>query len=361
MNLGKIFKTGALLTGVITIGLSAALTSAQADNFKIRIAAGHPAPPLASVNQLQKTFVPNVTKRVAAETDHTVRFIEGYGGTMANLFEVLESTQKGLVDIGAVCSCFEPTKLFFHNINYFIPFQSGDPLIVGPATKKLHAEYKYFHDAFDKYNQIYLGGGAGDDYGLGTTFPWTKAEQLKGVKVGAAGPNLPWLDYAGAAKVQTNLNEVYNALQSGVYNGIVIFPAPYFSFKFGEVAKYYTTMGWGSVVAYPLAANKKFWAKLPPEVKKIIKEEIAVYEAAVGNESSTKYHTALVNLKKQGVTVRDLGDVERKKMAIAIEPWVNQKASEYDAKGVPGKESYRRLMALIKEGGATPIYSFNIK
>ena len=47
MNLGKIFKTGALLTGVITIGLSAALTSAQADNFKIRIAAGHPAPPLA--------------------------------------------------------------------------------------------------------------------------------------------------------------------------------------------------------------------------------------------------------------------------------------------------------------------------
>ena len=120
-------------------------------------------------------------------------------------------------------------------------------------------------------------------------------------------------------------------------------------------------MGWGSVVAYPLAANKKFWAKLPPEVKKIIKEEIAVYEAAVGNESSTKYHTALVNLKKQGVTVRDLGDVERKKMAIAIEPWVNQKASEYDAKGVPGKESFRRLMALIKEGGATPIYSYTIK
>ena len=60
MNLGKLFKTGALLTGVLSVGLSAALTSAQADNFKIRIAAGHPAPPLASVNQLQKTFVPNV-------------------------------------------------------------------------------------------------------------------------------------------------------------------------------------------------------------------------------------------------------------------------------------------------------------
>ena len=65
-------------------------------------------------------------------------------------------------------------------------------------------------------------------------------------------------------------DEVYNSLQSGIYSGVVIFPAPYYGFKFGEVAKYYTTMGWGSVVAYPLAANNKFWAKLPAEIKKII-------------------------------------------------------------------------------------------
>jgi TRAP-type C4-dicarboxylate transport system substrate-binding protein len=352
---------GTLLAGAAAIGLTVAFAPAQAENFTLRIAAGHPAPPLAQVNQVQKTFVPNVTKRVAAETDHTVRFIEGYGGTIANLFEVLESTQKGLVDIGAMCSCFEPTKLFVHNINYFLPFQSGDPLIVGPATKKLHAEFDYFSEVFEKFGQVYLGGGAGDDYGLGTKFPWTKAEELKGVKIGAAGPNLPWLDYAGASKVQTNLNEVYNALQSGVYDGIVIFPAPYFGFKFGEVAKYYTTMGWGSVVAYPLAANKNTWAKLPDSVKKIITEEIKVYEAAVGNESATKYSTALANLKKQGVTVRDLGDEERGKMARAIEPWVNEKASEYEAAGVPGKASFNRLMALIKEGGGKPIYSYDIK
>ena len=87
-----IFRTVAG-AGVLAAGLAAFQTPALADNFNLRIAAGHPAAPLASVNQLNKTFVPNVTKRVAAETDHTVRFIEGYGGTIANLFEVLESTQ----------------------------------------------------------------------------------------------------------------------------------------------------------------------------------------------------------------------------------------------------------------------------
>ena len=128
------------------------------------------------------------------------------------------------------------------------------------------------------------------------------------MKIGAAGPNLPWLDYAGASKVQTNLNEVYNALQSGVFDGVVIFPAPYLGFKFGEVAKYYTTMGWGSVLAYPMTVNNDTWAKLPDDVKKIIMEEVEVYETAVEDEGVAKYVSALENLKKQGVTVRDLGD-----------------------------------------------------
>ena len=157
--------------GLMAVAATATTTTAFADNFNLRIAAGHPAAPLATVNQLQKTLVPNVTKRVAAETDHTVRFIEGYGGTIANLFEVLESTQKGIVDIGAMCSCFEPTKLFVHNLNYFTPFISGDPKIMGPTTRQIHEEFDYFSTVFDQYAQTYVGGGAFDDYGLGTTVP----------------------------------------------------------------------------------------------------------------------------------------------------------------------------------------------
>jgi len=360
MQLSRQSVRTALLAGTVTIGMAALQAPAGADNFTLRIAAGHPAAPLSQVNQLQKTFVPNVTKRVAAETEHTVRFIEGYGGTIANLFEVLESTQKGLVDFGSICSCFEPTKLFVHNLNYFTPFISGDPKIMGPTTRQIHEEFDYFSKNFDQYNQTFLGGGAVDDYGLGTTFAWSKMSDLKGVKIGAAGPNLPWLDFAGAAKVQTNLNEVYNALQSGVYEGVVIFPAPYFGFKFGEVAKYYTTMGWGSVTAYPLAVNKDSWAKLPASVKKIIREEMPVYEAAIEDESTVKYVTALENLKKQGVTVRDLDPAVRREMAQAIEPWVNQKAQEYEAAGVPGKATFRRLIELAIANGAKPVHKYTI-
>jgi TRAP-type C4-dicarboxylate transport system substrate-binding protein len=349
------------LAGAAVVALTAAATTAQSESFTVRIAAGHPTAPLSQVNQLNKTFVPNVTRRVGAETGHKIRFIEGYGGTIANLFEVLESTQKGLVDFGSMCSCFEPTKLFVHNINYFTPFVSGDPNVMGPATRQVHKEFDYFYKIFDQYDQVFLGGGAVDDYGLGTKFPWTRMEELKGHKIGAAGPNLPWLDYAGASKVQTNLNEVYTSLQTGVYDGVVIFPAPYFGFKFGEVAKYYTTMGWGSVVAYPLTVNKDTWAKLPDNVKKIIMEEVPVYEAAIEKESTIKFNSSLDSLRKQGVTVRNIGPETQKAMAVAIEPWVNEKAAEYEALGFPGKATFRRLIELAQQNGAMPVHVYTIK
>ena len=363
MYFSRDFSVKALAAaGAIVSGLVIGIAGAQAESFTFRIAAGHPAAPLASVNQLNKTFVPNVTKRVAAETEHKVRFIEGYGGTIANLFEVLESTQKGLVDFGSMCSCFEPTKLFVHNLNYFTPFISGDPHVMGPATRQVHKEFDYFYKIFtDNYDQIYLGGGAFDDYGLGTKFPWTRMEELAGHKIGAAGPNLPWLDYAGASKVQTNLNEVYTSLQTGVYDGVVIFPAPYYGFKFGEVAKYYTTMGWGSVLAYPLTVNKDTWAKIPDNVKKIITEEVVVYQQAVENESEQKFVTSLENLRKQGVTVRNIDPDTQKAMAEAIEPWVNEKAAEYEALGFPGKSTFKRLIALAQEKGAKPVHVYTIK
>ena len=72
-----------------------------------------------------------------------------------------------------------------------MPFLSGDPKVMGPAIRQLHDEFDFFGKVIDKFDQVYLGGGPWDDYGLGTKFAWNKMEELKGVKIGGAGPNLP--------------------------------------------------------------------------------------------------------------------------------------------------------------------------
>ena len=346
--------------GALAVGVALAAMPAQADDFVLRLGAGHPSAPVTSLNQANKTFVPRVTKRVAEETGHTIRFIEGYAGTIAKVDGTLEATQQGILDVGLFCTCFEPTKAFFHNINYFTPFISGNPHVMGKATREIKRKYSFFFDQIQKFKQRLMYSGTWDDYGLGTKFEWTKMSDLKGIKIGAAGPNLPWLDYAGATKVATNAPEVYNAMQSGVYEGVVIFPAVYYGFKWHEIGKYYTTMGWGSVNGYPMTVNNRTWNKLPAEIKKIWEEEMEIYFIAVEDEGAEKYVSSLQKLREAGVTVRDLDPAVRLDMARAIEPWVNQKAQEFEDLGVPGKTVFRDLIETAIRYGAKPVHKYTI-
>ena len=85
--------------GVTTLAVSAFGTTASADNIILRIGSGHPSKPVPYVRKMEHYFVPAVTKRVKAETKHTVKFIQAYAGTVAKVHETLEAVEKGLLDI----------------------------------------------------------------------------------------------------------------------------------------------------------------------------------------------------------------------------------------------------------------------
>ena len=110
-----------LLAGALLAALGT--MAAQAEDFKLRIASGHPAAN-TYVNLMQNFFVPEVTKRVAAKTKHKVEFIEGYGGSMVKVADTLEGVQSGIIDIGGYCFCFEPSNLPLHAFQVMLPFGS---------------------------------------------------------------------------------------------------------------------------------------------------------------------------------------------------------------------------------------------
>ena len=114
---------------IFTLLAGALLTScspSDSKTFTLRIGAGHPSGPAVYTTQLEKYFVPEVERRVAEETTYKVQFVEGYGGSIASVAETLESVQSGILDVGAYCVCFEPSKLFLHNFMYFVPFGPQD-------------------------------------------------------------------------------------------------------------------------------------------------------------------------------------------------------------------------------------------
>ncbi len=145
----------------------------------------------------------------------------------------------------------------------------------------------------DKYRQKLIALIADNGYNLGTNFEWNKVADLKGQKLAGAGLNLKWLEYAGATPVQSSLPDAYTAMQTGVYNGWIMFPSGWVNFKLFEVGKFYTEIGFGAIITWHgLTINKARFDKLPKDVQDIILEVAEEYEAMTGTVNEANYPQA---------------------------------------------------------------------
>ena len=316
----------------------AALPQAQAENIKLRIASGHP-PANTYVNLMQSFFVPEVVKRVAARTKHTVEFVEGYGGSIVKVADTLEGVQSGIIDIGGYCFCFEPSNLPLHAFQVMLPFGTMDPVKSVTLARRVYDKVPYMSKVFeDKFNQRLIALIADNGYNLGTSFEWNTVADLKGRKLAGAGLNLKWLEYAGAVPVQSSLPDAYTSMQTGVYQGWIMFPSGYVNFKLYEVGKHYTEIGFGAITWHGLTINRNRWAKLPKDVQNIILEVGREYEARTGTVNLESYPKQLDQLRKAGATVKQLPDSVRVEWASSLKGWPQEKALELDKAGLPGTQ-----------------------
>lgn len=354
----KKFGTTAIL-GTAAFVLSASL--ATAGSFTLKIGSGQPMKPLEPINQANYYLVPTIEKRVAAETSHKVKFIKLWN-TVSGPFDVLENVQKKLFDIGLFCACFEPTKTTQLAFHFYMPMVTDDPMTQLTITNKTYKEFPEWEGNVKQFKQWVIGKGTFSSYGLGTKFGWKKVTDLAGHKIAGAGLNLPWLKLlAGVTVIQTNLNEAYNSLQSGVYEGVVIFPPAWKGFKLDEPAKFYTEVGWGATTLYQMTMNMDSWAKLPKEVQKIFNEERANWEVKTAQLATKKYGASLAALKKDGSTLYKLPYDQRAAMAKAYDAWSNESAKMLDKKGLPGSKLFKRYMQIAEQSGIKLPHKYNIK
>lgn len=333
-----------------TIVWAASPASAQ-ETIRLRIASGHP-PVNTYVNLMQNFFVPEVTKRVAARTKHKVEFVEGYGGAMVKVADTLEGVQSGIIDIGGYCFCFEPSNLPLHAFQVMLPFGTMSPVMSVKIAREVYDQVPYMSKVFeDKYRQKLIALIADNGYNLGTNFEWNKVSDLKGQKLAGAGLNLKWLEFAGATPVQSSLPDAYTAMQTGVYNGWIMFPSGWVNFKLFEVGKFYTEIGFGAITWHGLTINSARWAKLPKEVQDIILEVAKEYEARTGTVNEENYPKQLEDLKSKGTNVRKLPDEVRVEWAKSLAGWPKEKAKELDAQGLPATRVLELTLAAAEKAG----------
>ena len=334
---------------------------ATADNFTFRIGSGHPSGPSVYVSLVENFFVPEVTRRVAEETDHTVTFVEAYGGTIAGVSDTLEAVESGLLDFGAYCFCFEPSKLFLHNFPYYAPFGVQSSAVAMEVTRAVYDAHPELTEIFERdYNQILLGLSGWDNYHLGTTDPWETIEDLSGVRIGGAGPNLPWLEFAGAVPVQSTLPEGYMSLQTGIYNGWLMFPSAYLGFRFYEPAPHFTLIGFGPMMVNGLTMNARTMARLPEDVQQIIREVGREYEIRSGVALDEAQERGLTGLAEAGAIITELPESARQGWAASLADFPKQQAEEAANRGLPGIEVMNTYFDLVSQTGYDWTFEYSL-
>ena len=123
----------------------------------------------------------------------------------------------------------------------------------------------------------------------------------------------------GATPVSMPVTKMYNALKTGVVDGLMVAPSVIRSFKIGEVAKYYT-VGPFANTAFFLAMNRKAYDGLSAEHKKIVDETsgeaLSVKAAGIYKKAGAG---SLAGEKKSGRgEVITLSDAEDKRFRKAL-------------------------------------------
>lgn len=237
------------------------------------VVVGAPPPLVANVKLTKEYFVPEVTKRLAATgKDFKIEWRQAYAQTLAKFTEVFETVAEGIAHVGVQIPPFEASKLPLEQYSTQIPFGVTDSRVLTNIDAVIHAKVPEIMSAWTDNNQIHLGGAAPDCWQIVTRDPLTKVADMKGLKIGTAGPAGEWLRGTGAVRVNTSLASAYTDIRNGVYDGALSSHSLTFPFKVYEAAKYITDVGFSCTIATALSVNLDTWRALPDFARKIFSD-----------------------------------------------------------------------------------------
>jgi TRAP-type C4-dicarboxylate transport system substrate-binding protein len=342
-----------LLPSAALAAFLASVSLAQAETVTVTLVNGHP-PVFRWVKHLQESFVPAVNKALEG-TSTKIEWKQQYGGSLAKVGEELEAVQEGIADLALVPTIFEPSKMPLQNITYYTPFVSTDPSLVTRTVEEVQKKVPAMMKAWEDNNVVYLGGGFGlDDYLLFTKFPVKSVDDLKGRKIGTPGPSINWMKGTGAVGVSGNLTEYYNALQTGLYDGVVTFATAALPAKIQEVAPHITRVGYGAQYSGGLAANKDWYDGQPDQVKKALEAGAKEFQRAYHEDLRKATATSLEELAAKGGTINPNSEALRSAYANVVDDPTKGWVVELEKQKLPAREVLGAYMQAVRAAGASP-------
>ncbi len=345
--MSKVSKSTAMLiaaAATATVAVSAP-ASAQ-ETINLTAISGYP-PPATWIGSLVDAYMPAVDAALAKNGNYKINWNKGISGQIVKPRGELEGVETGIGDLGVIVTAFHADKVPLYDVSFKTPFTTNDIALISRTTQKMVDTFPQYNQTWlNEFNQVPLAPtGAVDNYMLWSAKPISDLGQVKGLKVGAAGPNLPWVLAIGAAGVQTNLADAYNSLSTGIYEAMIVWRQGAGAFKLCEPAPYAFDATLGGVNGFSLNVNRDVWDSLPEEVQNALQSSTPAWVEENVKRVNGGAVWGLDRCQKEfGTKVTKASTEQRNAWAKALPPLGKQWAEQRNAAGQPGTEILKAWM-----------------
>lgn len=317
---------------------------------RLTIAAGH-AEGFLWVRYLKEAFIPTVNEELKRRNAQPVEWNEAFGGTVSKPGSELENMESGVADCGTVMTVFHAAKMPLMNVTFAAPFGPTDPALVMNAVDGLHQKVPAFGGAWNRNGLVHLASVGVDCYQMYTNFPIKSVADLKGKKIGGAGPNLLWLDGTGAVGVASPAPQAYNNIRTGVIDGYILYHTGAAPARFQEVAQHVTVVNFGAMLVGAIAVNRGRWEKFSDDTKAAFRAGADAYSKRYIAGLIERRDAAEKEMRTGGAQFSELPAAERtqwiKGMANPAVEW----AKQANARGEPARDSLKAYIESIAASG----------
>ena len=342
-------KLSGRIAMLLTAGLSFASPAIAQEEIDVSIVSGF-SPAVAAVKMLEESFMPGVDARLAETGNYTINWQEAFSGTLAKPSGELEAIQTGLADMGVIPTGFHADKLPIYQIGYVTPFTTTDLVLIHNVVDALVDKYPAFRDTWTNLNQVTLSAsGIPDNYILCSAEPINSVSDINGLKVAGAGPNLRWIEPAGATGVTGSLGNFYQLVETGVVDALLVWGEAVVSLKFYEVCGNYFNANLGAVNSYVINANQQAWDGFPDEVKDAMTAAAQQYGVDIGNHAAELGSQAREIFIANGGSVVEIDPQERADWAETLPNLAQEWADSLEADGVPAQQILTEYMQAMRD------------
>jgi len=333
------------LAGALACTLSLAAAPAASQEITLRL---HTF--MAPIANPVRTFLVPWAEKVTKESKGRLK-VQVYpamqlGGKPTQL---LDQVRDGVVDIVWVLPGFTPGRMPKVEI-FELPFLHRDAVSTTLAIQDF--QDKWLQEELKDYRVLLMHGHGG--FLFMTKQPIKKLTDLKGMKLRAASRTGVWtLEALGSAAIGVDLNELPTMLSKGTVTGSVL---PYEiapSIKMQDLVEYFTVMSPPnprlSSVVFAFLMNKNSYAKLPPDLKKIIDANSGrnIARAAGQNWEDIEKKGEAVMRSKSKNKFETINPEESAKIRAAVKPVYDRFYAEMKKLGFDGEQMVADARAMI--------------